>query len=60
MYMAGVLPSATICEMMGDDGGSMRKADVERYAEATGTAMVTGEQVQEAWAAYKAVHGPEQ
>ena len=38
----------------------MRKADVERYAEATGTTMVTGEQVQEAWAAYKAVHGPEQ
>ena len=60
MYMAGVMPSATICEMMGDDGGSMRKADVERYAEATGTTMVTGEQVQEAWAAYKAVHGPEQ
>ena len=54
------MPSATICEMMGDDGGSMRKADVERYAEATGTTMVTGEQVQEAWAAYKAVHGPEQ
>ncbi len=49
MYMAGVKPSATICEMMGDDGGSMRKDDVQRYADANGIALVTGEQVMAAW-----------
>ncbi len=49
MYMAGVMPSATICEMMGDDGNAMPKADVERYAEENGIAMVTGEQVIERW-----------
>ena len=49
MYMAGVKPSATICEMMGDDGGSMPKAEVARYAEEHGIAMVDGAQVIEEW-----------
>ncbi len=49
MYMAGVLPSATICEMMGDDGNAMPRAKVEEYARENDIAMVTGEQVIERW-----------
>ena len=60
MYMAGVKPSATICEMMGDDGGSMHKEDVRKYADAQGITMITGSDVQEAWAKWKEAHGPEQ
>ncbi len=60
MYMAGVKPSATICEMMGDDGGSMSKEDVRKYADANGITMVTGDDVLKAWAEWKAEHGPEQ
>lgn len=32
MHMAGVKPSATICEMMGNDGDSRSRSDVEIYA----------------------------
>lgn len=49
MIMAGVKPSATICEMMGDDGGSMRKEDVLMYAERTGMTFVTGDEIVVAW-----------
>lgn len=57
MYMAGVKPSATICEMMGDDGGSMPKEKVVAYAREKGYAMVTGEQVVERWEAFLAETG---
>ena len=53
MYMAGVKPSATICEMMGDDGGSMCRKDVEAYAEKNGIVVVTGTEIQEAWRKFK-------
>ena len=59
MYMAGVKPSATICEMMGDDGGSMCKKDVCDYAASNGITMLTGEEVQEAWSRFKSTFGPE-
>lgn len=49
MYMAGVRPSATICEMMGDDGLSKPRKEVERYAESHGIPMVTGDEVIEHW-----------
>ncbi len=54
MYMAGVKPSATICEMMGEDGGSMRRADVEAYAEEHGVSMVTGLEVLDRWEDFRA------
>ncbi len=57
MYMAGVKPSATICEMMGDDGGSMHREDVERYAEENGYVFVTGDQVLAAWDDYVGKNG---
>ena len=49
MYMAGVMPSATICEMMGDDGGSMTKDKVKEYADAHGITLIDGSRVVEEW-----------
>lgn len=59
MYMAGVKPSATICEMMGDDGGSMSKEDVARFASEKGIAMVEGKDVIERWERFLAETGLE-
>ncbi len=52
MYMAGVKPSATICEMMGDDGGSMHKEEVMSFAKTKGIPFITGEEVINAWNAF--------
>lgn len=52
MYMAGVKPSATICEMMGDDGGSRPFDSVKEWAEENGIAIVRGDDVVAAWNAY--------
>lgn len=60
MFMAGVKPSATICEMMGDDGGSRSKEDVMRYAEENGLTFITGTEVIEAWRKFKAETGFDQ
>ena len=49
MIMAGVDPSATICEMMGDDGNAMPKADVVEYAARKGYVFVEGKDIIEAW-----------
>ncbi len=57
MYMAGVKPSATICEMMGDDGGARSKAEVEAYAAENGLSLVTGDEIIERWEEFKAQHG---
>ncbi|MFA7063568.1 MAG: 3,4-dihydroxy-2-butanone-4-phosphate synthase, partial [Methanomethylophilus sp.] len=53
MYMAGVLPSASICEMMGDDGKSNTKSNCMAYAEKHSIPFVTGNEVLEAWADFK-------
>lgn len=57
MYMAGVRPSATICEMMGDDGGSMSKEDVRAYADEHGITMIEGTEVLARWEAFIAETG---
>lgn len=49
MIMAGVKPSATICEMMGDDGGSRKKESVLEYAKEHGMSFITGDEVIAAW-----------
>ena len=53
MIMAGVKPSATICEMMGDDGNARSKEEVMKYAEDTGMTFITGEEVIAAWNEFK-------
>ena len=57
MYMAGVKPSATICEMMGDDGGAMHRDQVEAYAAERGLSFVTGTEILEMWDAFRSEHG---
>ena len=56
MYMAGVKPSATICEMMGDDFGSRPKASVKEYADARGIQIIDGNEVIEKWKEFKKDH----
>ncbi|MCD6300304.1 MAG: 3,4-dihydroxy-2-butanone-4-phosphate synthase [Dehalococcoidales bacterium] len=52
VIMAGLTPSATICEMMGDDGKAMSRAEAERYAADNGLVYLTGAKVIEAWREY--------
>jgi 3,4-dihydroxy 2-butanone 4-phosphate synthase len=49
MIMAGVKPSATICEMLGDDGNAMNKDDVIAYAERNGYLFLEGKDVIKEW-----------
>jgi 3,4-dihydroxy 2-butanone 4-phosphate synthase len=50
--MAGLIPSATICEMMGDDGRALTKEDAKEYAEARNLVFLEGQDVIEAWRAW--------
>jgi 3,4-dihydroxy 2-butanone 4-phosphate synthase len=56
MYMAGVKPSATICEMMGHDGHSRSKEECYQYAKDHDMPIVTGDEVIAAWNEYKKEH----
>ena len=47
--MAGLTPSATICEMMDDGGRARSKADAKRYASERDLVFLEGHQVIEAW-----------
>jgi len=49
MIMAGVRPSATICEMMGDDGDAMSKSEAIKYAKKNGYAFIEGSEILDAW-----------
>jgi 3,4-dihydroxy 2-butanone 4-phosphate synthase len=52
MYMAGVKPSATLCEMMGDDGNATRKEKVLAYAEKNDVPFITGDEIITEWDKY--------
>jgi 3,4-dihydroxy 2-butanone 4-phosphate synthase len=49
IIMAGLAPSATICEMMGDNGDARSKDRAKVYAEKHDLAFLTGADVIEAW-----------
>ena len=53
MVMAGVKPSGTICEMMGDDGNSQPKEVTSKYAKDHGLTFLTGDEIIEAWNKFK-------
>jgi 3,4-dihydroxy 2-butanone 4-phosphate synthase len=53
IIMASLAPSATICEMMGDDGNALPKAKACEYAEKHDLAFLTGAEVIKAWTANK-------
>ncbi|MFA5312100.1 MAG: 3,4-dihydroxy-2-butanone-4-phosphate synthase [Methanomassiliicoccales archaeon] len=47
--MAGVVPSTTICEMMGDDGKALDKSKAKAYAVRNDLCFLEGQQVIDAW-----------
>ena len=47
--MAGLPATATICEMMGDDGNALSKPDAKIFAESHGFIFLEGHEVQEVW-----------
>ncbi len=49
VIMAGLVPSATVCEMMGDDGKALSKEKARKYAGAHGHIFLEGTEVIEAW-----------
>ncbi|MCL1811830.1 MAG: 3,4-dihydroxy-2-butanone-4-phosphate synthase [Methanomassiliicoccaceae archaeon] len=57
MYMAGVRPSATICEMLGDNGASNSKERAVEYSKKNNMHFITGTQVMEAWEEFLKITG---
>ncbi len=49
VIMAGLVHSATVCEMMGDDGKALPKAMAMEYAERNGLVFLEGADVISAW-----------
>ncbi len=47
--MAGLSPSATICEMMGDDGCALSKIHAREFAESKGYEYLEGKEIVEVW-----------
>ncbi len=53
VIMAGLVPSATVCEMIGDDGKAMAKPRAREYAKTHGHVFIEGSEVVEAWRSAK-------
>ncbi len=49
VIMAGLVPTATVCEMMGEDGDALDKEGAMRYAEQHGLVFLEGASVVSAW-----------
>jgi 3,4-dihydroxy 2-butanone 4-phosphate synthase len=47
--MAEMVPSATVCEMMGDDGKALSKAKAAEYGRKHGLRFLVGADIIEAW-----------
>ncbi len=52
--MASMPPSATICEMMGDDGNALSKEDAEKFAIQNDCQFLEGKEIVEAWKTWSA------
>jgi len=52
--MAGLVPSATVCEMLGDDGRALGKTDAKAYAAAHALVFLEGREILEAWRRWSA------
>ena len=53
VIMAGLVPSATVCEMMGDHGKELSKKDAIAYAREHGFAFLEGAEIIDAWRAHQ-------
>ncbi len=49
VIMAGLVPSATVCEMMGDDGRALSKEKARAYGKKHGLVFLQGSEIVEAW-----------
>ncbi|MFQ6128359.1 MAG: 3,4-dihydroxy-2-butanone-4-phosphate synthase [Thermoplasmata archaeon] len=49
VIMAGLTPSATVCEMMSDEGKALSKEDAKQYARERNLVFLEGFQIVEAW-----------
>ncbi|HIH01281.1 TPA: 3,4-dihydroxy-2-butanone-4-phosphate synthase [Thermoplasmata archaeon] len=49
VIMAGLVPSATVCEMMGDDGNALPKSGAYAYAERNGLVFLEGAEIISSW-----------
>jgi len=49
LKMGGMFPSATICEMMGDDGKAMTKDKAQEYAKRCGLVYIEGAEIIQEW-----------
>jgi 3,4-dihydroxy 2-butanone 4-phosphate synthase len=49
VVMAGLVPSATVCEMMGDDGRALSKQNAKVYAKRHQHVFLEGAEVVETW-----------
>lgn len=49
VIMAGLVPSATVCEMMGDDGKALSKAGAMAYAKSRSMIFLEGAEIVQAW-----------
>ena len=49
LLMAGLTPSATICEMLADDGRALGHDDAKRYAGERALVFLEGREILEAW-----------
>ncbi len=47
--MAGLVPSATVCEMMGEDGKALSKEEAKAYAGEHNLVFLEGAEVVDAW-----------
>ncbi|HEY3419920.1 MAG TPA: 3,4-dihydroxy-2-butanone-4-phosphate synthase [Methanomassiliicoccales archaeon] len=49
LVMTGLIPSATVCEMMGDDGHALSKEKAKEYAEKNDLCFLEGRQIIDSW-----------
>ena len=49
VMMAGLTPSATVCEMMGDDGKALSKEEAKKYAQRREIVFLEGAQIVASW-----------
>lgn len=49
LRMAGILPTATLCEMLGDNGRARSKEGAKKYARDRNLVFVEGREILEAW-----------
>ena len=52
--MAGLAPTATICEMMADDGRALSKEDAKAYARDRNLVFLEGQEIVRAWRSWSA------